>query len=193
MWRSFEAIKDVLLTLSTMDGVDSSAQTRAASLHGKVLKFDFMFALMSVRLIMKITKILTIQMQKEELNILDALMAIEETVASLETIRRNESEMNNQVKASVEFAKSFDQDPEEDFRRKRVRRMSIRQDDNPDTAASIEFYAHYRKLMIEVLDSLITEYKKNVQQCLEKIQPLADVLQPGFRASRRNPQAVSAI
>jgi hypothetical protein len=33
-------------------------------------------------------------MQKEELNILDALMAIEETVASLETIRRNESEMN---------------------------------------------------------------------------------------------------
>ena len=77
MWRSFEAIKDVLLTLSTMDGVDSSAQTRTASLHGKVLKFDFMFALMFMGLIMKITKILTIQMQKEELNILDALMAIE--------------------------------------------------------------------------------------------------------------------
>ena len=117
-------------------------------------------------------------MQKEELNILDAVMAIEQTVASLETIRRNESEMNNQVKASVEFAKSFDQDPEEDFRRKRVRRMSRRHDYNPDTAACIEFYAHYRKLMIEVLDSLITEYKGNVQQCLENIQPLADVLQP---------------
>ena len=72
----------------------------------------------------------------------------------------------------------FDQDPEEDFRRKRVRRMSRRQDDNSDTATSIEFYAHYRKLMIEVLDSLITEYKENVQQCLEKIQPLAAVLQP---------------
>jgi hypothetical protein len=118
MWRSFEAIKDVLLTLSKMDGIDSSAQTRAASLHGKVLRFNFMFALMFMHLIMKITKILTIQMQKEELNILDALMAIEETVASLGTIRRNESETNNQVKASVEFAKSFDQDPEEDFRRK---------------------------------------------------------------------------
>ncbi|CAB4023989.1 Hypothetical predicted protein [Paramuricea clavata] len=93
--------------------------------------------------IMKITKMLTIQMQKEELNILDALMAIEETVASLETIRRNELEVNNQVKASVEFAKSFDQDPEEDFRRKRVRRMSRGQDDNPDTAASIEIFSHY--------------------------------------------------
>lgn len=32
--------------------------------------------------------------------------------------------------------------------------------------------------MIEVLDSLITEYEENVQQCLEKIQPLANVLQP---------------
>jgi hypothetical protein len=32
--------------------------------------------------------------------------------------------------------------------------------------------------MIEVLDSLFTEYKENVQQCLEKIQPLPDVLQP---------------
>ena len=32
--------------------------------------------------------------------------------------------------------------------------------------------------MIEVLDSLIREYKENVKQCLEKIQPLADALQP---------------
>ena len=64
-----------------------------------------MFALMFMRLIMKMTKILTIEMQKEELNILDALTSIEETVASLETIRRNKSEMNNQVKASVQFAK----------------------------------------------------------------------------------------
>ena len=32
--------------------------------------------------------------------------------------------------------------------------------------------------MIEILDSLITEYKENVQQCLEKIRTLADVLQP---------------
>ena len=77
MWRSFEAIKDVLLTLSTKDGVDSSAKTRAASLHGKVPKFDFMFALMFMRLIMKIINILTIQMQKEKLKILDVLMAIE--------------------------------------------------------------------------------------------------------------------
>lgn len=47
--------------------------------------------------------------------------------------------MNNQVKASVPFAKSFDRDPEEDFRWKRVRKMSRRKDDNPDTATSIEF------------------------------------------------------
>ena len=32
--------------------------------------------------------------------------------------------------------------------------------------------------MIEVLNSLIREHKENVKQCLEKIQPLADALQP---------------
>ncbi|CAB3986957.1 zinc finger MYM-type 1-like [Paramuricea clavata] len=138
-----------------MDGVDSSAQTRAASLHGKVLKLDFMFALMFMHLIMEITKILTIQMQTEKLNILDALMAIEETVASLETIRRNESEMNNQVKASVEFAKSFDQDPEEDFRCKRVRRMSRQQDDNPDIAASTEFSQLPLKAEFEIFPQVV--------------------------------------
>ena len=182
MWRSFEAIKDALLTLSKMDGIESLVKTKAAALHNKVLQFNFIFAIMFMRLIMKMTKILTMEMQKEELNILDALISIEGTVASLERIRRNESEMNNQVKASVKFAKSFDRDPEEEFRRKRVRRISRRQDDNPDTSASIEFYAHYRKCMIEVLDSLIMEYRDDVKQCLEKIKPLAEVLQPPMKS-----------
>ena len=35
MSTSFEAIMDALLTLSTMDSVQSSDQTRAASLHDK--------------------------------------------------------------------------------------------------------------------------------------------------------------
>ena len=59
-----------------------------------------------------------------------------------------------------------------------MKKMSRRKDDNPDIAESIEFYAHYRKYMIEILDSLITECKENVQQCLEMTQPLANVFQP---------------
>ena len=51
-------------------------------------------------------------MQKKELNILDALTSIDIAVSSLEMTRSNELEMNNQVKASVSFLKSFDYDPE---------------------------------------------------------------------------------
>lgn len=83
-----------------------------------------------MRLIMKMTKVLTIEMQKEELNILDALTSIDGTASSLEMRRINELEMNNQVKASVSFTKSFDCDPVEDFRRNRMKNMSRRKDDN---------------------------------------------------------------
>ena len=102
---------------------------------------------------MKMTKILTVQMQKPELNILDALSLMDATVKSLERIRNSESEMNSQVQASVQFAKSFGLDAQ-----KRTRRTSSRIDENPHTTADIQFYAQYRKSMIEVLDSLI--YKK---------------------------------
>ena len=127
---------------------------------------------------MKMTKILAIEIQKTELNILDALVLIEGTVASLERIRGCESEMNNQINTSVHLAKSFDLDPEEEFTRKRVRKISRWKDDNLDTSASIDFHAHYRTCMIEVLDSLIRKNRNDIKQCLEKIKSLAEVLQP---------------
>ena len=104
---------------------------------------------MFMRVIMKMTKILTVQMQKPELNILDALSLIDATVKSLERIRNSESEMNSQVQASVQFAKSFGPDPEQEFAQKRIRRTSSRIDENPHTTADIQFYAQYRKSMIE--------------------------------------------
>ena len=48
-----------------------------------------------MRFIMKMTKILTVQMQKPESNILDALSLIDGTVKLMEKIRKSESEMND--------------------------------------------------------------------------------------------------
>ena len=177
MWRSFEAVKEALALVGEMER-DQSAKAKASGLQKKILKFDFIFAIMFMRVIMKMTKILTVQMQRPELNILDALSLIDATVKSLERIRNSESEMNSQVQASVQFAKSFGLDPEQEFAQKRTTRTSSRIDENPHTTADIQFYAQYRKSMIEVLDSLITEYKDNTKNCLEKIKLLAQVLQP---------------
>ena len=104
---------------------------------------------------------------KPELNILDALTLIDGTFTSLERIRSSEVEMNDQIQSSAEFAKSFGLNPEKNFVEKRSRRVSSRIDDQPETAATIQFQAYYRKGMCEVLDSLIREYRENMEHCLE--------------------------
>ena len=132
-----------------------------------------------MRLIMKKTQILTTEMQKPELNILDALTLIDGTVTSLERVRNSEDEMNNQIQGtSVEFAKSLGLKPEEEFARKRPRRLSSRVDDLPETGAANQFQQYHRQGMCEILDSLIMEYREDTKQCLEKLKPLAEVLQP---------------
>ena len=59
------------------------ARTKAASLRKKMAKFEFVFAKMFMRLIMRNTKIMTVQIQNPELNILDGLVLIDHTVTSL--------------------------------------------------------------------------------------------------------------
>ena len=177
VWSSFEAIRNALAKVEENDR-DGLAGTKAASLRKKMAKFDFVFAMMFMRLIMKMTKILTVQMQKPELNILDALTLINQTVTSLERIRSTESELDDQIDASVEFAKTLGCNPEDEFAKKSGRKISSRLDDNPQTSANILLHPYYRQCMIAVLDSLITEYRDNTKDCLKKIEPLAVVLQP---------------
>ena len=176
MWRSFSAVKDALDTLSNSRSVDKLTRDNASRLYDHVVEFNFMFALMYMRLMMKITKILTMEMQKTELNILDAITLIEQTITSLERIRASESEMNSQIDASVQFAKTHGLDPQVEFVQKRQRKPSRRIDDNPSTSATIQFHPYYRKCMIEVLDSLIREYKDDIKDYLEIVKPLSEAL-----------------
>ena len=53
------------------------------------------------------------------------------------------------------------------YSQKRSRRVSSRIDEHPENAATIQFQAYYRKWMCEILDSLIREYRENMEQCLE--------------------------
>ncbi|XP_046840697.1 uncharacterized protein LOC124434814 isoform X3 [Xenia sp. Carnegie-2017] len=170
VWRSFEAIRNALAEIAKIDN-NSLTRTKATSLCKKMVKFEFVFAVMFMRFIMRKTKILTVQMQKPELNILDGLQLIDETVRSLERIRHNESELNDQIDASVEFAKTLGSNPEEEFARKSNKRSSRRLDDNPETLAIMSLKTNYRKCMIGVLDSLIREYRDNIKSCLQKINP----------------------
>ena len=75
--------------------------------------------------------------------------------------------MNSQIDASVKFAKTHGLDLQSEFTQKRRRIL-----DKPSTFATIQFYPYYRKCIIEVLDSLIREYKDDIiENCLEKVKP----------------------
>ena len=65
MWRSF---KDALAEVEEIER-DQSAKAKASGLLKKILKFDFIFAIMLKPVIMKMTKIPTVQMQKTDLNV----------------------------------------------------------------------------------------------------------------------------
>ena len=68
MWRSFEAVKDGFTLVEEIER-DQSAKAKASGLQKKILKFDFIFAITFMPVIMKINKILIVQMQKTDLNV----------------------------------------------------------------------------------------------------------------------------
>ena len=80
--------------------------------------------------------------------------------------------MNNQVEASTEFAKSFNKDHEEDFRRKRVRRIRRRKDESPDTAALIIFMRTTESLRMKYWIHLLWSYNESVQNALRRFELL---------------------
>ena len=77
----------------------------------------------------------------------------------MERIRSTESELIDQIDASVKFAETLGSNPADEFDKKSGRRISRQLDDNPKTTAVISLHGSYQKYMIEVLDSLSTEYR----------------------------------
>ena len=87
VWRSYENIPRAIDEVVNADEVDMKIKVKGAGIKLKLLSFDFIFGLMFMRIIM--TKVLTKQLQEEELNILDALKLIDATVENLAEIRKD--------------------------------------------------------------------------------------------------------
>lgn len=142
---------------------------------------------MFMRLITKKTKILTMHLQKEDLNILDALRLIESTVKKFKEIRADEKAMDDEIKGATDYASQLGVNPFLEFEaRHRIRLLPRKIDEHPETTAKIGFYQYYRKEMGLVLDCLIFEYEENLKLCLEKIKPLAETLQPPLKEPNAN-------
>ena len=94
--------------ISNDGSVDAKGKAAATGLLAKVLRVDFVVSLMFVRIILWKTKVLTLQ--KENLNIVDALDAVNGTVKSLEDIRKDDEGILNQIQASTDVLSRNDVD-----------------------------------------------------------------------------------
>ena len=71
---------------------------------------------------MRHCKMLVVQLQQEGINLLDALSLVSTTTKTLERIR-NETDVNNQVKAAVGMTKQIGCDPEKEFSQHHRKRL----------------------------------------------------------------------
>ncbi len=177
MWISYETVIKVLRKISNDGSVDAKGKAAATGLLAKVLRVDFVVSLMFMRIILWKTKVLTESLQKEDLNIIDALEALNGTVKSLQDIRKDEG-IANQIQASTDVLSGKDVDAAGEFAKlHRPRSRPRHLDDNPESAAEISINFYDREFK-EVLDILIAQYKDNINASLEKMKALSIVLQP---------------
>ena len=154
-------------------------QAAATGLLAKVLRVDFVVSLMFMRIILWKTKILTESLQKENLNIVDALEAVNGTVKSLEDIRNDDEEILNQIQASTDVLSRNDGDVPAKFAKlHRPRSRPRHLDDNPESPAKTPMMNFYDREFEEVLDILIAQHKDNINASLEKVKALSIILQP---------------
>ena len=136
MWISYETVIEVLRKISNDGSVDAKGKPAATGLLAKVLRVDFVVSLMFMRIILWKTKVLAESLQKETLNIVDALEAVNGTMKSLKDIRKYDEGILNQIQASTDVLSRNDVDvPAEFAKLHRPRSRPRRLDDNPESAA----------------------------------------------------------
>ena len=174
---------EVLRKISNDDSVDAKGKAATTGSLAKVLRIDFVVSLMLMRIILWTTKILMASLQKENLNIVDALEAVNGTVKSLEDIRKDDEGISNQIQASTDvLSRNYVDVPAEFAKlhrpRSRPRSRPRRLEDNPESAAERSMMNFYDREFKEVLDILIAQYKDNINASLEKVKALSIILQP---------------
>ena len=180
VWAGIESIQDTLKSMIASENFDKKTSTQAVALVNNLQSVDFVICIMFMKNIMHRVHQMTLALQSEELNIIDAVTIIESTVELIKRIRENEDEMNGEIDAAIVFLKKLGvEDPHEEFSRKhRVRRMPSRFDENNDNTEVTDMKQFYRCQFNSFLDILIVEYGDNLARAFETLKPLYVVLKP---------------
>ena len=116
MWASLEPVIHALQEVNEST-VETKVKASASALLKNVKGFDFIASLMFMKNIMLKTKFLCDTLQREELNIIQALEITKATIKSLERINSDEMEITSQITALMEYSEKLDIDAEAEFSR----------------------------------------------------------------------------
>ena len=183
VWKSFEAIVDCLDSLRR-NASDGNTKTDAAALLMKLLNFDTIFSIMSMKNLMNKTKRMTEALQTESLNVIDTISLMESTTDILQAIKGDKDGMDAEIEAAIAFAKRLNFDAVADFERHhRHRQPPQRIDSNPQTAVSLNMKSFYWKEFTQVLDTQISMLRDVLLNCKEIVTPLMELLHPAKEVS----------
>jgi hypothetical protein len=125
------------------------------------------------------TKILTKQVQAIELNIVDALEALDATINTLKYLREKEENINIQIEAAVAFSAQHGVKAESKFAKYHRKRVALRRiDDTPENAVHFGLQTFYRKEFLQVLDVQILVLEDNLKVAFKIIEPTVSLLKP---------------
>nr|XP_047131599.1 zinc finger MYM-type protein 1-like [Hydra vulgaris] len=173
-WISMESIVECFYEISQSDLFDKKTKDQALAILKKIVNPDFIIMLMLIKGVIAKTKILTDELQKVELNILDAKMIVLSTIQSLERNRKEEFEVHCEIDAAIKICSKYEIDALKIYEDRHRRRVTPkRYDDNPDTLCSRNIYQYYTQQLNCVLDCLIYKMNENLLASWLSIEPLS--------------------
>ncbi len=129
------------------------------------------------------TKILTKQVQTVELNVVDALKALDATINTLKYLREKEEDTNLQIEAAVVFRAQHGVNAESEFAKHHKKRVAPRRiDDTPENAVHFGLQTFYRKEFLQVLDAQILLLEDNLKVAFKIIEPAVSLLKPPYES-----------
>ena len=181
VWTSFDGI--IAALEKEVESEDAKTKVKAKNLLAAVKCFEFIAALMFMRNVMSKTKILTKQVQTVELNVVDALKALDATINTLKYLREKEEDTNLQIEAAVVFRAQHGVNAESEFAKHHRKRVAPRRiDDTPENAVHFGLQTFYRKEFLHVLDAQILLLEDNLKVAFKIIESAVSLLKPPYES-----------
>lgn len=177
MWQSYEILLHVLLEIQNCEGSDRDARKTASNLSEKIQSFDFYLSILFMKSIMYKMKIVILEVQEIDYDILAGLDAMRLTRVEMLRIRDDEVGLNGIITAALEKSNSFGIDAHYEFSKKhRPRQPSRRIDENADNGVVPQFNQHYRQEMFKVIDRLVSDINDSFKYVSDIVVPVTVLL-----------------